>query len=191
MLEGLVKDMRSAAVSFVDRYLARASVAVPFFVALGFATAALGLDLTTRFGASKAFWIMAAGFSTIGLLAGLALTMWEHETAAAEEQHAEESVHTGLGELGEVASEAATQAAGRLPLGLMASLLASPSASALTAARLVGRNLPLVLLLALVVLLFASAEERDRDKQEQDENPDTPGDRQAAAPEEDPFREAA
>lgn len=62
MVKGLINDVRLAAVSFVDRYLARASMAV-------FATVALGLDLTARFGASKAFWIMAAGFFSIPLVA--------------------------------------------------------------------------------------------------------------------------
>jgi hypothetical protein len=191
VLHGLINDMRLAAVSFVDRYLARVSVAVPFIVALGFATTALGLDLTARFGAPKAFWIMAACFCTIGLVAGLVVGLRERETAAAEAQHAGESDQSGLGELGEVASEAATQAAGRLPFGLLAPLLASPSASALTAARLLARNLPLVLLLALIVLLFSSAEETGRPPDEAEESPDAPGDRQAAAPEEDPYREAA
>jgi hypothetical protein len=189
VLQGFIKDMRRAAVSLVDRYLARASVAVPFIVALGFATAALSIDLTARFGASNAFWIMAAGFSTIGLVAGVALSQRERETAAAEAQQAEESNQSGLGDLGGMASEAATQAAGRLPLGLLAPLLASPATSALAVARLIGRNLPLVLLLALIVLLFSSTEEESPDQA--DERLDAPGDRQAAAPEQDPFREAA
>src|SRR5262245_34412393 len=183
--------MRLAAVSLVDRYLARASVAVPFIVALGFATAALGLDLTARLGASKAFWIMAAGFCLVGLVAGLVVSLRERETAAAEAQQAAESGQSDLGELGEMASEAASQAAGHLPLGLLAPLLASPSASVLATVRLLGRNLPLVLLLGLIVLLFSSTEETGRPADEEDENPNAPGERQPAAPDEDPLREAA
>lgn len=190
MLEGFIKDMRRATVSLVDRYLARASVAVPFIVAFGFATAALSVDLAARFGASKAFWIMATGFCTIGLVAGVAVSQRERETAAAEAaQQAEEGDQSGLGELGEMATEAATQAAGRLPLGLLAPLLANPAPSALAAARLIGRNLPLVLLLTLIVLLFSLNEESP---DEADENPDTTPDAlETTAPEYDPYREAA
>lgn len=188
MLEGLVKDIKSAAASFVDQYLARASVAIPFIVAFGFATAALGLELTARFGAKNAFWMMAAGFSALGILAALFVTMREREAAAAEERQAGES--SGLADLGEMASEAATQAAGRLPLGLLAPLLASPSASALATGRLLGRNMPLVLLLALIVFLFWPIEEGAPDE-EAESSADAPGEPHAARPEEDPWRDAA
>ena len=184
MLQGLVNHVKSAAASFVGQYLARASVAVPFIVAFGFATAALGLELTARFGATTAFWVLAAGFCGLGILAALVVTMREREAAAAEEQ-AEES---GLAELGDMASEAAAQAAGRLPLGLLAPLLASPSTSALAAVRLLGRNLPLVLLVALIVLLLWPTEESAAEGETAAEAPSDP---QAAVPEEDPWREAA
>jgi hypothetical protein len=187
-LEGLIKDARLAAVSLLDRYLARASVAVPFIVALGFATAALSLDLAARFGASNAFWIMAAGFCTIGIIAGVVVS--QRETAAAEAaQQGEEGDQSGLGELGEMATEAATHAAGRLPLGLLAPLFANPAASVSTVARLVGRNLPLVVLVVLIVLLFSLT---DKSPGEADENSETtPDNRDTAAPEQDPYREAA
>jgi hypothetical protein len=185
VLQGLVNHVKSAAASFVGQYLARASVAVPFVIAFGFATAALGLELTARFGAISAFWMMAAGFCGLGILAALVVIMREREAAAAEEHQAEES---GLAELGDMASEAAAQAAGRLPLGLLASLLASPSTSAFAAVRLLGRNMPLVLLLALIVLLFWPTEET---APEGEAAADAPSDPQAAAPEEDPWREAA
>jgi hypothetical protein len=157
VLQGLVNHVKSAAASFIGQYLARASVAVPFVVAFGFATAALGLELTARFGATTAFWMLAAGFCGLGIVAALAVTLREREAAAQEEQQADEA--GGLAELGDMASEAAAQAAGRLPLGLLAPLLASPSASALAAVRLLRRNIPLVLLLALIVLLFWPTDE--------------------------------
>jgi disulfide bond formation protein DsbB len=187
VLEGLVKDVKSAAASVVDQYLARASVAIPFIVAFGFATAALGLELTARFGAKNAFWMMAAGFSAVGVLAALFVTMREREAAAAEERQAAES--SGLADIGEMASEAATQA-GRLPLGLLAPLLASPSGSAMAAGRLLGRNMPLVLLLALIVFLFWPIEEGAPDE-EAGGSVDKPEEPNAVGPEGDPWREAA
>ena len=50
----------AAAASFLATYLAKASVAVPFVVAVGFATAAIALELTERFGARNALWLLAA-----------------------------------------------------------------------------------------------------------------------------------
>jgi hypothetical protein len=184
VLQGLVNDVKSAAASFIGGYLARASVAVPFVVAGGFATAALALELTARFGATSAFWMLAAGFSALGVMTGLVVTMREREAAVAEEEASE----GGLAELGDIATEAATQAAGRLPLGLLAPLLANPSTSALAAVRLIGRNMPLVLLLAFIVLLFWPTEET---APKEEAAADTPGDPQAAVPEDDPWREAA
>jgi hypothetical protein len=165
-------------------------VAVPFIVALGFAIAALSLDLAARFGASNAFWIMAAGFCIIGIIAGVVVSQRERETAAAEAaQQAEEGDQSGLGELGEMATEAASHAAGRLPLGLLAPLFANPAAPVSTVARLVGRNLPLVVLVVLMVLLFSLT---DKSPGEADENSETTADnRDTAAPELDPYREAA
>jgi len=186
VFQSVINDAKSAAASFVDKYLARASVAIPFVVAFGFATAAASLALTERFGATSAFWIMAAGFCTIGLLAAMVVTMKEQETAAAEEQQSDE------GELGEIASAAATQAAGQLPLALLASLLGSPAASAQTAARLIARNMPLVLLLALVALLFWPTEETTGGHpiDEEDCATDKPDELKPTAPD-DPLREAA
>ena len=41
MFRGLINDAKSAASSLVLKYVARASVAIPFVIALGFALAAL------------------------------------------------------------------------------------------------------------------------------------------------------
>jgi uncharacterized membrane protein len=184
VLEALVKDIKSAAASIVDQYLARASVAIPFIVAFGFATAALAVELMARFGAKNAFWMMAGGFFIIGVIAALFITIREREAAAAGQHHIEGS---GLAELGEmVTSGVATRAAGRLPLGLLAPLIASPSASA---ARLLGRNIPLVLLLAFIVLLFwPTKEDPPREEEEPSADaalPDRPTGEQEA------WREAA
>ena len=69
MFQGLISDAKAASGLLIDKYFARASVVVPFVVALGFATAAITLMLVNRFGYIAAFWIIAGGFTLIGLVA--------------------------------------------------------------------------------------------------------------------------
>ena len=162
MFEGLIDDVKSAAASFLVTYLARASVAVPFLVALGFATAAVAIELTERFGSRNAFWLLAGGFCAVGLLAALAVTMKEQqqELQAEEEQERSEG---GVGEMASAASAAAaaaaTQAAGHVPAALLGALLQNPAASVMAVARMAGRNMPLLLLLFLLALLFWPTEQ--------------------------------
>ena len=192
MFKVLINDIKSAAASFLGTYLARASVAVPFLVALGFATAAIALELTERFGARNALWILAGGFCAIGLLAALAVTMKEQqEMEAAEEQERSEG---GIGEMTSAASAAATaaatQAASHVPAALLGALLQNPSASALPVARMVGRNMPLLLLLVLVALLFWPAEQTEESAAQEDDTAATKPGRQSGS-EEESLQEAA
>ena len=50
MFAGLINQARVAASHLVLRYVARASVAIPFIIALGFAIAAVAVMLVGRFG---------------------------------------------------------------------------------------------------------------------------------------------
>jgi uncharacterized membrane protein YhaH (DUF805 family) len=186
VFKGLINDIKSAAASFLGVYLARASVAVPFVVALGFATTAAGLELTERYGARNAFWILAGAFCAIGLLAALAVTMKEQqqEIAAEEEQQRNE------GGIGEMTSAAATQAASHLPVALLGVLMQNPSMVALPVARAVGRNMPLVLLVLLVAFLLWSSERPEESVGQGDDSEPKPGEQQAPS-EEESLREAA
>jgi hypothetical protein len=188
VFKGLINDIKSAAASFLVTYLARASVAVPFLVALGFATAAIAMELTERFGARSALWILAGGFCAVGLLAALAVTMKEQkeELAAAEEQERSEG---GVGEMtsAAAAAAAATQAASHVPAALLGALLQNPSASALPVARMVGRNMPLLLLLLLLALLFWPTEQSAQESESADTKPEG----QKPPQEEKPLQEAA
>lgn len=170
MLQALINHAKSAAASFIGTYLLRVSVAVPFLIALGFATVAAGLSLTERFGAKSAFWILAAGYCGIGALAGTLATIRQQQQEEAAEAEAEsENSNTessGLGDLGRIASAAATgatSAAGQIPGSLLASLMAHPTGPALAGARFVARNVPLILLAALLVLLLWRDEEADEE----------------------------
>jgi hypothetical protein len=141
----LISDAKAAAGAVIVKYVARASVAVPFLVAVGFAVAGITVMLVDRFGPQTAYWIMAGAFTAIGLVAALAVTVkeQEEETADAAAQAADTQ---------NVAAEVALQA----PLAALSGLLASPAGptSALGIARLLGRNLPLVLLLVLAAFLL-------------------------------------
>lgn len=157
MFKGLIDDIKSAAASFLSTYLARASVAVPFVVALGLATAAVGLELTERFGARNALWMLAGGFCAIGLLASLAVTMKEQQ----QEIEAEEEQQRNDGGIGEMTSAAATRAATHLPAALLGVLMQNPSIAALPIARAIGRNMPLALLVVLVAFLLWPTEQAE------------------------------
>jgi hypothetical protein len=162
MFQGLINDAKTAVGSVVAKYLARASVAVPFVIAFGFATAAITFTLVERFGAIIGYWIVAGGFTLIGLIATLVVTVKEQEEEVAEKQA--EATDTA-----NVATDAAAQAAAQMPLALLGAVLSTPMGpSTLTGgAKLVARNIPLIVLLAAIALLFwpseTAAEEGDAD----------------------------
>lgn len=150
MFGAFINDAKSAIGSVLANYAVRATVAAPFIVALGYATAATTLLLVERFGAITAYWVMAGAFAAIGLAAAVAIAAREEELKLAEAE-AEESAKKSI-----LASEAATQAVAQMPLALLGALMTTPAGAALATAvvRALGRNLPLVLLLALVAALF-------------------------------------
>ena len=153
MFRGLINDAKTAAGSLVGKYLVRASVAVPFIVAIGFAVAAITLLLVDRFGAINAYLMVAGGFTLVGLVAALAVTVKEQEEVVAESK-------AEAGDTASVATDAAAQAAVQAPLALLGTLFATPAGPAALAGgvRMLGRNIPLVVLLALIGLLFWPSE---------------------------------
>ena len=192
MFKGLINDVKAAAASFVATYLARVSVAVPFLVALGFATAAIALELTERFGARNALWMLAGGFCAIGLLAAFAVTLKEQQ----EEMQAAEEQQRSEGGIGEMTSAAASEAATQLPAALLSAFMQNPSSlsslSGLPVARTVSRHMPLLLLLLLVGLLLWPTEQKEEASAPEGEQPPAPGPESAEAASEDgQLREAA
>ena len=157
VFKGLINDIKSAAASFLSLYLARASVAVPFVVALGLATAAVGLELTERFGATER--ALDAGRRVLRHWAvgfpGVTMKEQQQEIEAEEEQQRSD------GGIGEMTSAAATQAATHLPVALLGVLMQNPSIAALPIARAVGRNMPLALLVLLVAFLLWPTEQAE------------------------------
>jgi hypothetical protein len=167
MFRGLINDAKSAAASVIVKYLARASVAVPFVIAVGFAIAAITHMLIAHFGAVTGCWILAAAFTLIGVLATLFVKHKEHEDKVAE-QAAE------AGDTANVANDAAAQALVQMPVALAGALLSTPLGPKAFAnsAKVLLRNLPLVVLLALLALLFWPTEaEARKDAEEGEKRP--------------------
>jgi len=146
---GLINQAKSAASHLVLKYVARASVAVPFVIAAGFAIAALTVMLIERFGHVMAYWLVAGGLALIGVIASIVVSVKEHEEEVAEQQAVKTDTQG-------VVTDATAQAVVQTPIALLGALMTMPggAAGALSAARLLARNLPLALLLVMIGALF-------------------------------------
>jgi hypothetical protein len=153
MFRGLINDAKSAVGNLVLKYVARASVAVPFVIAVGFAVAAIAAMLVDRFSAVTGCWIMAGGMAGIGIIAAIVLSAREHKEEVAEELKEKADTH-------EMISDITAQALRHTPVALLGALFAMPggAATGLGVARALGRNWPLVLLLVLGGALFWPAQ---------------------------------
>jgi len=163
MFQGLINNAKSAVSGLVLKYVARASVAVPFVIALGFALAAITVMLVNRFGQITAYWTIAGGLALVGVIAAIIVSVKEHEEEVAE-QVAENT------DTEEVVSDATAQAMVQTPIALLGALLTSSPATALGGIRLLARNFPLVLLLVMIGALVwptqpAAEELEDTDQQ--------------------------
>ena len=154
MFQELINDAKAAAGSLIAKYLARASVAVPFFAACGFATAAVTFLLVERFGAIAACWIVAAGFTVIGIIAALLVSIKEQEEEVVEAEKAEQQ------DTASDAIDAAAHVVTQTPIELVTALLSTPMGPGALAAgaRSMGRNLPVVVLIGLIGALLWSEE---------------------------------
>jgi hypothetical protein len=153
MFRGLINDAKAAAGSLVGKYLVRASVAVPFIVAIGFAVAAITLMLVDRFGAINGYLIVAGGFTLVGLVAAFVVSVKEQEEEVADSQAV-------AGDTASAATHAAARAAVQSPLALLATLFATPAGPTMLVggAKMLARNISLVVLLALIGMLFWPSE---------------------------------
>jgi hypothetical protein len=149
MFRGLISSAKSAVSNLVVKYLARASVAVPFVIGGGFALAALTLMLADRFGSLIAYWVMAAALCLVGIVAAGLVSSKEHKQEAAE-------VEAERRDTGATVSDAATQAMAQTPIALLGTAFTMPggAAAAVSAVRMLARHLPLVVLLVLIGGLF-------------------------------------
>ena len=75
MFEAIVNRAQRSVETVVLKYVARAAVAVPFIIALGFGTASAAVKLSEDFGTMTAYGILAASFAAIGLAASAAIAV--------------------------------------------------------------------------------------------------------------------
>ena len=156
MFAGVINQAKAAVSHLVLKYVARASVAIPFVIALGFAIAAIAMMLVERFGHVMGYWLMAGGLAAIGIVAALAVSVKEHEDEVAE--HKAEQTDTK-----DVVSDATAQAMMQAPLALLGAAFTAPggASAVFKVARTLGRNWPLVLLVMLIGGLFWPPAEAD------------------------------
>ena len=149
MFAGLINHVKSAAGQLVFKYVARASVAVPFVIAAGFGLAAITVMLVELFGHVMAYWLVAGGLALIGVVASVVVSIKEHGEEAAERQ-------AGKTDTEELVSDATAEALVQTPIALLGALMTVPggTSGALGAARVLGRNWPLVLLLMVIGAFF-------------------------------------
>ena len=69
MFQQLLAEVRTAAGAAASKYALRALLAVPFVLAIGFATAAVNLMLIERFGTMAAYLSVSSIFFALGVLA--------------------------------------------------------------------------------------------------------------------------
>ena len=148
IFSGVVNQAKAAASHLVLKYVARASVAVPFIIALGFALAAITVMLVQRYGHTAAYSIMAVALAIIGVIAAIVVSLKEHEEQAAQAKEAKRS--------GDGIDGTTTQAIMQLLVALGGAFVTAPGGAlgALKTTRLLGRHLPLVVLLAIIGVLL-------------------------------------
>lgn len=151
MFESIISDAKSSAGSFVAKYLARASVVVPFAIALGFATASVSLILSARFGSIVAYSMIAGGFTAIGLVSAVAVSIKERANAIAARP---DNNQAGMSEAAASAPEAPIDVPALAALVIPFILTQLGSATADKGTNVVLRNIPLVTLAALLALLL-------------------------------------
>jgi hypothetical protein len=125
--------------------------------------------LIESYGTIAAAWIVAAGFTAIGVVAAAVVSAKEQEEQVAEARAA-------ATDTGNVASAAVTQVAEQAPLALVGALLSTPfGPSALAGgAKVIARNIPLVVLIAVLGLLIWPSKSEAGADTAVDEAPDEP-----------------
>jgi hypothetical protein len=74
---GLIHKAKSAASHVTLKYVARAAVAIPFVIALGFGLAAIATMLVERFGNISGYWMMSGGLVALGVVAAMTVLIRE------------------------------------------------------------------------------------------------------------------
>lgn len=160
MFRGMIDEAKAAVHEVMARVATRAVIGVVFMVAIGFAIAALTMQLVDRFGGVTASWIIAGGFAVLGLI-GLAIANVHDRRQDERKLEDERQAEAASPSMGEATSKAAMQ----LPLALVGSLLTTASGfiSPLTLLRFLGRNAALVAFGSMLAVLLWPQSSRDEE----------------------------
>jgi len=171
MFQGLFKRAENTIDQLVAKYVGRAAVAIPLLVAVGFATAALTVELTARYGAVTSYTAMAALFAVVGLVI-MAFTETGITGAAPSEPAAASDDDSS-----DTPAADDSQAASLFPPEMLSILTSAAPAALPGLARGIGRNLPLIFILAVLAYIvshFAGSGEEAASAGEQDQSSSPP-----------------
>jgi hypothetical protein len=148
MFQGLFRRAETTIDTIVAKYTARIMVAVPFVVALGFATAAATVKVVEVYGQAAGLSIMAGVFAvlTLATMAAVGTGVLRDDGHGSEDE-----MRTGADEPERLASEVDSM----LTPELRAVLGAAAPMALPVVARAVVRNLPLLILAALIIYIFS------------------------------------
>ncbi len=149
MFTGLLHSAKSAVSGLLLKYVARASVAIPFVIAAGFALAACTMMLVERFGHITAYWMVAGGLAVVGVIAAAVVSAKEEIEEEARASRRGERYWRGRKRCGGTGHDAGADC--RFGRAVQHS---GGTSAALGTARLLGRNWPLAILIGLIGLLY-------------------------------------
>lgn len=152
MFSRLFAYATSGITDVISKYAVRASVAIPFLLAVGYGLAGVTVMLIDAYGYRRAYFLLAGGFVTIGVLAAVAV--WLKERGEEDDTSIEASTPSA-----QMVTTSALKTAKQMPAAIVDSSH-DISASFRALAKLGARNWPLVLA-GSVILLLLGAPARD------------------------------
>lgn len=152
MFGRLISYATSGFTNLMEKYAIRASVAIPFLLALAFGLAGLTVVLIDAFGYRDAYFILAGGFVALGLVGIVAVRL--------KERHDDEQESASLARVAPIAT-AAVEAGKQLPKAVAGG--ASEAATSFRGfADIAARNWPLVLAASIAIILLGGTQAENR-----------------------------
>jgi hypothetical protein len=154
MFGSLFRRAQATVDNAIEHLVSRALVAIPFFVAAGFGTAALSIRLDREFGPETSSLILAGGFVVIGLI--VAMVVHSRATKPAE------AVNEAADTVERAQDEAADPALANVDRELLMAALTTAAPVAIPGLlRAVMRNLPIVAAVAAAAFIMTRSTDTD------------------------------
>ena len=125
MFSALLNRLKEKASGTIEKYVLRASVVIPFALALGYLLAGATSTLSNWYGATISYYVMAGVLASLGLLAVLVI--------AVKERHDEEAPADTPGVVGQTAAELLVRASAAIAQSSNERALAKSGATGLLA----------------------------------------------------------